>query len=455
MAILNTARDVAFRVLEAVELDDAYANLVMSKILNESRLDSRDAGMAQELAFGVLRSKSFYEHVIEQGARRSISEIDIKTSLVLLLGVHQLLGMRVPAHAAISETVNLAKKHLKTNASGFVNGVLRRVSEKDRASWMEGFLKGKDATTALADKYSHPLWITRVLMQALDLDGRSDELERLLELDNEAPEVNLVALPGFCDANELIGPNVKAGFASPIGLELSEGNPAHIPEVAEGRARVQDQGSQLVALAMVAAQPVTPGEEWLDLCAGPGGKAALLAALAIRDDANLTCNEMAPHRAKLVEQALAPINRNVFVRTGDGRDLGDDAPEAFDRILIDAPCTGLGALRRRPEARWRKRSDDLSSLVPLQKELIESGWQGLKPGGVLVYSTCSPHTSESVAIVDWAVKKFKPELLDVQKILLSINPSLEFKLERRTAQLWPQAHGTDAMFVAIFRKPIG
>lgn len=452
---MKNARDIAYEVLAAVELDDAYANLALSKLLNGNQLDARDSAMAQELAFGAIRSKALYEHVIEVGANRSIEDIDPKTKCVLLLGVHQLLGMRVPAHAAISETVNLAKRELKLSASGFVNGVLRRASEHDREYWETSFAKGKSGDALLAARYSHPMWIVKALQQALELDGRASELEHLLELDNEPADVNVVALPGFAEAKELIDAGLKPGFASPIGFELPEGNPARVPAIAAGRARVQDQGSQLVALALVAAEPVAPDEQWLDLCAGPGGKAALLAALAKTQNARLTCNELAPHRAKLVEMALSPIDPDIYVRVGDGRELGQDAPESFDRILIDAPCTGLGSLRRRPEARWRKQPSDLPSLTSLQKELLESAWQGLKPGGILVYSTCSPHASETIAVVDWAVKRFDCELIDAQATLQQINPGLEFKTKRLTAQLWPQAHGTDAMFLAILRKPIG
>lgn len=452
---MKTARDIAFEVLAAVELDDAYANLALSKLLNSSKLDARDAAMAQELAFGAIRSKALYEYVIESGSNRSINDIDPKAMCVLLLGVHQLLGMRVPAHAAISETVNLAKRELKLSASGFVNGVLRRASEHDRSFWEANFEKGKSGDALLAAKYSHPLWIVNALRQALELDGRADELDGLLALDNEPADVNVVALPGFSDEKELVAAGLKPGFASPIGYELIAGNPAKVPAIAAGRARVQDQGSQLVALALAAAASVTPGEQWLDLCAGPGGKAALLAALAKTHGAHLTCNELAPHRAKLVETALAPIDPEIYVRVGDGRELGQDAPESFDRILIDAPCTGLGALRRRPEARWRKKPSDLPNLVSLQKELLESAWQGLKPGGILVYSTCSPHASETIAVVDWVVKRFNCELVDAQSTLKQINPGLAFKANRLTAQLWPQAHGTDAMFLAILRKPIG
>jgi 16S rRNA (cytosine967-C5)-methyltransferase len=452
---MSNARSVAYRLLRAVEFDDAYANLALPKLLRDARLDQRDTGLVQELAFGTIRWQGFYDRVIEIGAGRNIEDIDAEAKLILRLGAHQLLRMRIPPHAALSETVELAKAVLKTNAAGFVNGVLRRVSEADFDTWMLRLTKSvKDETERLSIAYSHPVWIVRALQQSLELDGRSDELEALLAADNQPAAVNVVALPGFSTVNELVESGLVRGQSSPLGAELVEGNPLAISAIASGKARVQDQGSQLVALAMLAATGVKSGEQWLDLCAGPGGKAALLAALAVEHDCELTCNEIAEHRAELVENALRPLHLDVYVRVGDGRDLGADAPAVFDRILVDAPCTGLGALRRRPEARWRKQPSDLGELTALQKQLLESAWAGLKPGGVLAYSTCSPHVSETVAIVDWALKKFgdRALLLNANQVLSTINPALDLPDDRKTAQLWPQAHGTDAMFIALIQK---
>jgi 16S rRNA (cytosine967-C5)-methyltransferase len=172
------------------------------------------------------------------------------------------------------------------------------------------------------------------------------------------------------------------------------------------------------------------------------------------------CNELQPHRAKLVEQALSRVNPEVYVRTGDGRDLGDDAPGAFDRILLDAPCTGLGALRRRPESRYRKKQSDVAELAKLQRELLVSAWKGLKVGGVLAYVTCSPHPAETTGIIDWAIKNYgeKLELLDATAVLQQLAPSLKENAHmaltegRKTVQLWPQRQVTDAMFISLLRK---
>ena len=448
----TSSRTIALELLFAVEFDDAYANLLLPKLLTSSRLDERDSALAQELSFGTLRWQLFYDRVIEECAKRYVDEIDLKALLVLRLGAHQLLGMRTPAHAALDETVELAKQFVSRGAAGFVNGVLRRVSERTRDQWLEVVLQELDnPAERLAVEFSHPIWVVKALQQSLALDGRESELQDLLLADNIAPLVSLVALPGLAKKSDF--EDLPIGPASPIGAQLDSGDPNNLVAFREGRIRVQDQGSQLAALALVEAKTIRPDEKWLDLCAGPGGKAALLAAEAHINGAELTCNEIAPHRAKLVRQALAAVDGSIRVTVEDGRAYGENHHDEFDRILLDAPCTGLGALRRRPESRWRKAQSDVAELSHLQEQLLQSAWDCLKPGGVIAYVTCSPHLAETNAIIDWAKKKLNGlELIDANGILAGINPGLHLNRNRKTAQLWPHIHQTDAMFIALLTK---
>ena len=389
-------------------------------------------------------------------AKRPISEIDIRGLILLRLGCHQLLSLRTPSHAAINETVNLAKQVSSQGSAGFVNGILRRVSERDLEQWRDLLLgQATDRISKLEIEHSHPAWIIRSLEQSLRLDGRADTIEELLRVDNEAPEVNIVSLPGF--NNEQETSKMQAGPASPIGYVMSSGDPGKLVGMREGGLRVQDQGSQLAALALTKASTHNADEKWLDMCAGPGGKAALLAALAKQMNAAFQANEISEHRAKLVSQALSKIDNSIDVFCADARTIGEDAPQSFDRILLDAPCTGLGALRRRPESRWRKKPSDIAELTKLQQELIDSAWLALKVGGVLAYVTCSPHSGETVSIVDWLQKRYGAQvnLLDAPAILKSLNPKLDLNQDRKTAQLWPHINKTDAMFIALFTKSIG
>ena len=445
-------RGIAFDLLSRVQNDDAYANLLLPVLLSRAGIEGRDAGFVQELAFGTIRNRLLYEKIIEAASSRDLEDIESAARIVLLLGVHQLLEMRVPAHAAINESVNLAKTKASKGSVGFVNAVLRKVSAKSKDDWLDIVTAKMSELDALSVQYSHPIWIVNAFKSALISRKSEAELEDLLASNNTPAKVSLAALPGF-SVREDLAQHEHFGPASPIGVEIT-GNPANIEAVADGRARVQDQGSQLMVLALIGAEVLGKDESWLDICAGPGGKAALMAALAIQHGVNMVCNEISPHRAELVSKALAPLG-NITVTVEDGRDLGVLGP-SYSRILLDAPCTGLGALRRRPESRWRRTPQDLVNLVKLQRELFESSWALLEPGGVLAYVTCSPHLSETTAQVAWAQGRYKAdlELMNANEILNFLNPDLLLDESLRTAQLWPHTHGTDAMFLALFRKSV-
>ncbi|MCZ2403400.1 rRNA small subunit methyltransferase B [Paenarthrobacter sp. Z7-10] len=467
----DPARLVAFEVLRAVSGEDAYANLVLPSRIRHHKLDSRDAGFATELSYGALRGQGTYDAILARCVDRPLNQLDPAILDALRIGVHQLLAMRVPAHAALDQTVGLARAVIGAGPSSLINAVLRRVTARDLAGWITELTGSEtDATKIAALEYSHPEWIVRALRQSLVAHGRdAAEITALLEADNAAPVVNVVALPGIGDLAEVLEAGFTAGELAPDSALSSGGDLGRLPGVRAGSTRVQDVGSQLVARALAAAELRTNsaaagqgdtaagqgGGRWLDLCAGPGGKAALLAALAAQSGAFLLANEPAEHRAKLVRQALSAVPGDVWqVRTGDGRDLGGQQPNSFDRVLVDAPCTGLGALRRRPEARWRRQPSDVPALGALQRELLRSALDAVKPGGVVAYATCSPHPAETIAVVDDVMRKRGDlELMDAGAVLDSV--SLHGDLgsgHGQTAQLWPHVHQTDAMFLALIRK---
>ncbi len=217
----------------------------------------------------------------------------------------------------------------------------------------------------------------------------------------------------------------------------------------EGRAGVQDAGSQLVALALTRAPLEGRDERWLDLCAGPGGKAALLAALARERGATLLAGERMPHRARLVAQALRATGGHVV--TADGT-RPPWLPDSFDRILVDAPCSGLGALRRRPESRWRRSSQDLERLVPLQTALLTSALDSVRPGGVVLYATCSPVVAETSGVVASVLAGRSDVRLEDARPLVPEAADAESAHLAGAGQLWPHRHGTDAMFWALLRR---
>jgi 16S rRNA (cytosine967-C5)-methyltransferase len=455
---------VAFEVLRAVASEDAYANLVLPSRIRHHGLDKRDAGFATELSYGALRGQGTYDSILARCVDRPLDQLDPAILDALRIGVHQLLAMRVPAHAALDQTVGLARAVIGAGPSALINAVLRKVSAHTLEEWLDLLVAGESDETKIASiRYAHPEWIVRAMRQSLVAHGRSAaEINDLLEADNAAPVVNLVALPGLGSLDEALGNGATPGELVEGSALSSGGDLGRLATVREGSTRVQDVGSQLVARAMAAVDlgprtdtPDGAGERWLDLCAGPGGKAALLGALARQQGATLLANEPAPHRAKLVSQALSAVPKDVWrVRTGDGREVGTEQPESFDRVLVDVPCSGLGALRRRPESRWRRTPKDLADLGPLQRALLTSALDAVRPGGVVAYVTCSPHPAETTAVVTDALRKRDDlELLDAGAVLDGV--SLPGKLgagHDSTAQLWPHIHSTDAMFLALIRK---
>jgi 16S rRNA (cytosine967-C5)-methyltransferase len=249
-----------------------------------------------------------------------------------------------------------------------------------------------------------------------------------------------------CPVSELLEVDgAVPGRWSPYAVVLAGGgDPADVPAVRDRRAGVQDEGSQLVTLATAALPVEGSDRRWLDLCAGPGGKAALLASIASSRGARLTANEVTPHRAELVRRAVAG---HADVTVADGR-AGPWEPGSFDRVLVDAPCTGLGALRRRPEVRWRRQPADLAELVPLQQQLLSAALEAARPGGVVVYATCSPVLRETHEVVDAVLRTGGAERVDVRAALGDV-PDLG---DGPDAQLWPHLHGTDAMYLAALRR---
>ena len=457
---------MAFDALRAVNADDAYANLVLSDLLAERRVGARDAAFATELLSGTCRLQGTYDRVIVAASGRSLASLQPAVVDLLRLGAHQLLSMRVPQHAAVAATVDLAAATVGQRVTGLVNAVLRKVSAHELEDWTERLSQGLDERDALALRTHHPRWVVDAFADVLP----PAELATALVADNVAPDTTLAVRPGLASVADLVEAGGTEGRWSRHAVGWP-GNPADSAAVRDGRAGVQDEGSQLVA-ALLAAVPLGEsggggesslpdsgrgqGPWWLDLCAGPGGKAALLAGLAARDGARLLAAERQPHRAALVAGALRGYRGRPYapgVVTADGT-LPAWGPGRFDRVMADVPCSGLGALRRRPEARWRRRPSDVEDLGPLQRSLLEQALAAARPGGVVAYVTCSPHAAETTAVLA-DVLAGHPEVTPIPVAGLLAGVSRAEPVGATIGdhlQLWPHRHGTDAMFCALLRK---
>jgi 16S rRNA (cytosine967-C5)-methyltransferase len=489
-------RRIAYDVLAAVRDRAAYANLLLPRLLAERQVDGRDAAFATELAYGTLRGQGTYDAVLAACSDRSLDKLDPPVLDVLRLGTHQLLNTRVGAHAAVATSVDLAKSVIGPRVSGYVNAVLRRVATRDLPAWLDIVAPSPaaDPDGYLATRYSHPRWIVAAYRDSLgdtaanlvpaenlpqpDAPAPADspaqepaeatepvaitELAAALAAGNARPRVTLAAFPAGPPREDVMPAGAAPGRWSPYAFTIQSGNPA--PLIDSGEAAVQDEGSQLAAIALSRA-PVTPQagqdagvpERWLDLCAGPGGKSRLLYGLAAGGRATLTAAELHPHRAALVADVLTRASRltgahgagfEVVVADGTRPPWPDGT---FDRVLVDAPCSGLGALRRRPEARWRKSETDLKELTALQRDLLRSALASVRPGGVVAYVTCSPVPAETSAVVADVIASVPgTEVIDAPAVLAEVpgaratNPLF--------AQLWPHRHGTDAIFIALLRR---
>ena len=441
----TSARDLALDVLVEVSTNDAYANLALSRALSRDHTQRREAGLATELVFGTLRLQGRYDAVIAECSTRALDQIDPVVLDALRMGSHQILTLSIPDYAAVSATVDQVRHRRGQGAAKFANAILRAVARRSWDEWLEVVAPPTEPEPARWEvEWSHPGWIIRAFADALMRQGAASELRDLLEVNDTAGPVSLVARPGRIDQAELIEQtDGKPGQWSPWAVRIA-GDPGRFPAVRDGRAGVQDEGSQLIALAV--SRLPAPAGDWLDLCAGPGGKTADLAGPAAAAGATLTAVEQHPHRAELVRSAVAG-GPPVEVVTGDAV---IEAVGSYSRILVDAPCTGLGALRRRPELRWRRSPGDLPQLRAIQRKLLTHAVDLLVPGGCVAYVTCSPHVAETHDIVA-AVMADHPDLRLVPAGPLL--PEVPDAAVGDFVQLWPQRHNTDGMFLAVLQRP--
>ena len=437
----DASRLLAFDLLTEVNRNEGYSNLLLPQALNASTMDDRDRSLVTELLYGTIRMQGKHDWVLAQISDRPWSEVDPGIVDICRLGVHQIHEMRVPDHAAVAATVEVARKRIGESKASFVNALLRSVTRKTITDWFSPLVAITDPVERLSIQYSHPEWI---VSSYYDLLKSWEEVEAALKINNEAAIPTLVSWPGFSTQQDLIDVGGEPTQFSPYGVHW-KGNPGALDLIKSRKIGVQDEGSQLVAEVFAKA---AQGTSWLDMCAGPGGKAALLSSIARQRSITFTANEISAARAELVSQVV----HGDRVLVSDGRTIGSLA-DKFDAILIDAPCTGLGALRRRPEVRWRRTLQDLRALTQLQRELVESAIEALNPGGVLGYATCSPHLAEtSIQVSD--IKKNHSDLVQIA-VDEYLPTSLDGATRDGAMSLWTHKHGTDAMYLALFRKENG
>ena len=431
------SRLLAYELISQVNREGAFANIRLPELLAKSKMSLADKAFTTELAYGTLRMQGRHDHFIKKFIDRDFLDLDPNITDLLRMGVHQLTLMRVADHAAVSETVEVARKVAGESKASYVNAVLRKIAAMPKE--FDDF-NSLPIAEKLSINHSHPVWIINAFYDQLK---DWDEVEKLLISNNTPALPDVVAWPGKSTVAELIqlGATGIPGFDNGVNINTI---PILFKPIIQRKAGVQDRGSQLVVENFLAT--FEPGLFWFDMCAGPGGKAAYLYnSLSDKDpSAKFLANEPVPHRAELVKRV---VNNNQVVSFD--ATISENFNQKFDRILVDAPCTGLGALRRRPEARWRKSLADLKELIPLQRNLMKSAYELLAPNGIIAYVTCSPLLAETKGqVID-----FLSEHADMKIYSMDQNGFHKEGLQNDgSVQLWTHRDGSDSMFMVLLRK---
>jgi 16S rRNA (cytosine967-C5)-methyltransferase len=437
---LSPARLVAFRILRRVEEEDAYASVLLAQ--KQGDLSARDRSLCYELTMGVLRWQLKLDHYISHYADRDIARLDLPARIALRLGLYQLRFLsRIPASAAVNESVELVRFARLHSAEKFVNAVLRRALREPDYDPLETI---KDAWERLAVETSHPRWLIERWSAAFGLA----EASAFARANNDAAPVSFRITSRDSNENEILEKLRTAGAALRPSELVSNawritGATSLLHQLTQtGQVYVQDEASQLVAHALAA----KAGQRVLDLCAAPGSKATHISALTA-DQAMIIAGDLHAHRLRVVANSarLQGLSGLHCVSLDGLRQL--PFPEAsFQRVLVDAPCSGTGTLRRNPEIRWRIRAEDIKELSTHQKRLLSNAAKMVRPGGRLVYSTCSvePEEDEEVA------RDFLEAEVDFFRIQPPFGPTLFTK--NGHIKTWPHRQGTDGFFITVFEK---
>jgi len=438
---------VAYSVLLRIQKEGCYADQLMDRELSSGRLSGPDRGLFAELVFGVLRRQGTLDHILSGLLTQPLARQEPQVLIFLRLGLYQLLYLdRIPESAAVNESVNLAKQILP-RASGLVNAVLRN------------YLRHKDSVTfpdpvaapaaSIAARHSHPAWLVKLWFSQI---GEA-ETELLAEASSRQPPLTLRANTLATTREELLEKFAANGITaapcrfSPFGFTV-EGR-HHIPGLPgfrEGLFAVQDEASQMAGILL----DPQPGERVLDTCAAPGGKATHLAQL-MDNRGELLAMDVSGSKLPLIQEAAQRLGITMIrTRMADLLQSGAFPADAFDRVLLDAPCSGLGVIRRNPEAKWRLTPEDVTRLAATQKVMLKNAIRMLRPGGVLLYSTCSTTLEENEAVVGDFLSRHPHCVLE------NLNEQFpayrELFTEEGMFRAWPHRHGMDGFFAARIRK---
>ena len=443
---------MALKALKEIDENKAYANLALDGVLRRFPLESRDRALATELVYGVARRQGTLDWALNQAASRPVTQMHAWVRAILREAAYQLMYLdKIPAHAALSEAVDLAKQYGHAGSAKFVNAVLRGLQRK--LPDLPYPPPEEDLTRHLALRYSHPEWMVRMWVERYG----PAEAGALMEAMNAVPPLTVRTnrLKGSPEQLRVLlereGVTAVPTRWSPDGLTLQGVGESALGRLAAFKAgwfTVQDESSMLVAPAL---GPM-PGETVLDVAAAPGGKATHLAEL-MDNRGKVIALDIHPHKLALIRENARRLGVDIVAPVeGDARQVHRLLPEGVDRVLVDAPCSGLGTLGRRPDARWRKQPEDPATLAQLQLEILDSAAQVLRPGGVLIYSTCTIERHENQGVVAAFLAQHPEFEADDVWPYLPVGLWREPALPMGCVQLLPHRHKTDGFFLARLEK---
>lgn len=445
-----SARELALKVLDEVDTAGAYANIALTRVVAKYQPVGPERALLTELSYGTLRRLNTIDWVLARFLRKPLSSQNRWIRNILRLAVYQILYLdRIPPAAACNEAVELAKKYAAPHFAGFVNAVLRRVvREKEKISFPD---REENPVDHIALKYSHPTWVVELWLKELGVE----ETIRICEANNQTPATTIRTNFLRTNREELLRrlkeeaglPALPTRYA-PEGISVRGfHNLQGLPAFREGLFFVQDESSMLVTRALNPA----PGSFVLDVCGAPGGKATHMAEL-MGDRGRILVLDIYPHRLALVRENCARLGlKSVDAVLGDAQEVDRQFSLAADFILVDAPCSGLGVLRRKPDSRWRKQPEQIPALVALQRRILRSAAAALRPGGVLVYSTCTVHRAENEAQVRQFLADHPEFVLEDLRPLLPCELDVKGTMKEGFVQLLPY-QGLDGFFIARLRR---
>ncbi|WOZ36721.1 16S rRNA (cytosine(967)-C(5))-methyltransferase RsmB [Paenibacillus polymyxa] len=445
----QTAREVALDVLTGVEQEGAYSNLELNRRLQQAGLSASDVGLTTELVYGTVARRNTLDYFLNKFVQKGTAKLQPWVRSLLRMSVYQLVYLdRVPDHAVVSEAVTIAKRRGHQGISGMVNGVLRSMlREPDKLRIPDGL----SAEERISLEHSHPQWLVKRWIKQYG----ADTAEAICKANNEPPAVSVRVNTTMTSRDQLLDEMVAKGIdavlspVSPYGIVVrSGGNMALTSWYTDGLLSVQDESSMLVAEAVAP----EPGMTVLDCCAAPGGKTAHMAEL-MKDRGRIVANDLHAHKHQLIREQANRLGLDaVETVTGDALDLKERyAPASFDRILLDAPCSGFGVIRRKPDLRWSKTAEDVRDITQLQHELLDSVAGLLKPGGILVYSTCTIEPDENEGQLARFLSEHPEYELAKDHSFPDVNHEMD-GIQKGSVQLLPQHFHSDGFYIARLRR---